>query len=396
MRIPNWLFPIAMIAAGVLPRAASAQTPANLNALRGLAPFSALGNTTAGKAALASNYSVTGTIENGTAGQPALQPFAQQQQQALRDAFITGGNAFELADGLGSTLGGAYQSLTCYISSDDGGKSSFTSVSANISNLIGYTAALTGSDSNSGKYFFADEMVVTKTAAAPVSAVAAAIMTAAGGTTGTTEKPNAGPPETIAPGTAGTGPQKLPPGKPKPAEDPTIVIPEPEPAQDGDTETGPKSPQDSTGFDRRRKAPASARKASGKTPAGSKRKKAMIEDEEDDVGPYSGLKAAKTPRGGKRQKTTMVRAASSGLESSTVESDSGEEEPLAPPVSVRRTTRATSGTPGPTLAPPVARRAGRPKGRAGDAQLDEADEEEEVEILRSPGKRGRPQSPRKR
>jgi hypothetical protein len=220
--------------------------------------------------------------------------------------------------------------------------------------------------------------------------------TAAGGTTGTTEKPNAGPPETIAPGTAGTGPQKLPPGKPKPAEDPTIVIPEPEPAQDGDTETGPKSPQDSTGFDRRRKAPASARKASGKTPAGSKRKKAMIEDEEDDVGPYSGLKAAKTPRGGKRQKTTMVRAASSGLESSTVESDSGEEEPLAPPVSVRRTTRATSGTPGPTLAPPVARRAGRPKGRAGDAQLDEADEEEEVEILRSPGKRGRPQSPRKR
>jgi len=155
-----------------------------------------------------------------------------------------------------------------------------------------------------------------------------------------------------------------------------------------------KSPTDATGFDGRRKAAPSARKASGKTPA--KRKKAMIEDEENAVGGYPEPMAATMPRGGKRQKTMMGRAPSLGLESSVPGSDSGEEEPLAPPVGVRRTTRATSGTPGPSLAPPVARRAGRPKARAGDAQLDEENEEEEVEVMRSPAKRGRPQSPRKR
>jgi len=68
---------------------AGAQTATNLTALEGLAPVSALHNTAAGKAALAANLAATGAIQGGTVRQPALLPFPAQQQQALRDAFIT-------------------------------------------------------------------------------------------------------------------------------------------------------------------------------------------------------------------------------------------------------------------------------------------------------------------
>lgn len=82
-----------------------AQSPTNLTALRGLAPVSALANTAAGKSALAANLAVTGSIQDGSANQPLLSPFPEQQQQALHDAYITDGNAYELADGLGTALG---------------------------------------------------------------------------------------------------------------------------------------------------------------------------------------------------------------------------------------------------------------------------------------------------
>ncbi|MGA8711553.1 MAG: PA-phosphatase, partial [Roseiarcus sp.] len=78
-------------------------------ALRGLAPVSTLSNSSSGKAALASNFTVTGGIQTGVIRQPTLLPFAEQQQQALRDAFITDGNLAQLAEGLGTTLGAAYQ-----------------------------------------------------------------------------------------------------------------------------------------------------------------------------------------------------------------------------------------------------------------------------------------------
>jgi hypothetical protein len=42
-------------------------------------------------------------------------PFAEQQQHALRDAFITNLNLAELADGLGTTLGSAYLARFHYI-----------------------------------------------------------------------------------------------------------------------------------------------------------------------------------------------------------------------------------------------------------------------------------------
>jgi len=95
-----------------LPGAAQAQSALNLRALELLAPFSTLLNTPAGKAALAANLATTGAIQNGTSGQPGLQSFPNAQAQALKDATVTSGNGYELADGLGSKLGGAYQSRT--------------------------------------------------------------------------------------------------------------------------------------------------------------------------------------------------------------------------------------------------------------------------------------------
>jgi membrane-associated phospholipid phosphatase len=174
---------LAVLALAALPISAQAQSALNLKALEGLAPFSALGNTAAGKAALSANYSITGAIQNGTSGQPGLTDFATAQAQALRDAFITGANAYQLADGLGTKLGGAYQSLTSVSSADDGVAVKFTNVSPAVGNLIAYTSGLTGSDSNSGKFFFANASQKTTGPDTPISPAAAALLKAAGGTT---------------------------------------------------------------------------------------------------------------------------------------------------------------------------------------------------------------------
>jgi hypothetical protein len=188
---------LALVAALAAAPAAQAQSKLNLVALKGLAPFSVLLNTEAGKAALDANYKVTGAIQTGTDGQPGLEPFADQQEQALRDAGITFLNAAELADGLGSSLGGAYQKLAVYKSADDKAP---TSVGPAVAKLIAYTATLTAADSNAGKYFFADAMYKTgKTPAVPVSAEALAILKAAGGTTDVFGKEYGDP--------AGTGPK---------------------------------------------------------------------------------------------------------------------------------------------------------------------------------------------
>jgi hypothetical protein len=130
---------------------ADAQTATNLAALRGLAPVSALSNTTDGKAALASNFTVTGGIQTGAIRQPTLLPFAEQQQQALRDAFITDRNLAQLADGLGTTLGAAYQARAHYID-----RGNATKISDDVAGVIAYANSTSGSDSNAGKYFFAN------------------------------------------------------------------------------------------------------------------------------------------------------------------------------------------------------------------------------------------------
>jgi hypothetical protein len=170
---------IPFLLATTILSAAKAQTPPNLAALLGLAPVSALQTTAAGRAALAANLTITGAIQNGTAHQPTLLPFPQQQEQALRDAFITGGNAFELADGLGSTIGAIYQSATSYTSADDGKTSSFTNLSPEVAQLIAYASATERSDSSVAKFFFANATLDGK---APASTAALGILTAIDGT----------------------------------------------------------------------------------------------------------------------------------------------------------------------------------------------------------------------
>jgi autotransporter-associated beta strand protein len=169
-------------AAGLWTSPSIAQTAININVLQGLVPFSTLLNASAGQAALAANYTVTGAIQNGTSSQPQLLgSFAAAQAQALKDATLTTQNAYQLADGLGTSLANAYWSKTSWTMTNlTTGAASWTGVSANVNNLIAYTYSLTGSDSNSGKYFFAN---LTTNGTTAVSAAAQAIMTAAGGTT---------------------------------------------------------------------------------------------------------------------------------------------------------------------------------------------------------------------
>jgi hypothetical protein len=165
---------VGLIAACLLaPLPAVAQSASNMAVLKGLAPVTVLPNTDAGEAALAANFTVTGGIQTGALRQPTLLPFAEQQQQALRDVFITGGNLAELADGLGTTLGSAYLARAHYID-----RQQFTSLSRAVAELIAYTNATTGADANSGKYFFANATTDGKT---PVSDEAAAILKDAGG-----------------------------------------------------------------------------------------------------------------------------------------------------------------------------------------------------------------------
>ena len=140
---------VGLIAGCILtPLQAVAQSAPNLAVLRGLAPVTVLSSSFAGQAALAANFTVTGAIQTGALRQPTLLPFADQQQQALKDAFITGGNIADLADGLGTTLGSAYLARAHYVD-----RQRFTSLSQAVADLIAYTNATTESDSSSGKYF---------------------------------------------------------------------------------------------------------------------------------------------------------------------------------------------------------------------------------------------------
>ncbi|MEL4073271.1 phosphatase PAP2 family protein [Ochrobactrum sp. GPK 3] len=136
-----------------------AQTVTNMAALKGLSPVTVLGKTQSGNAALASNYVVTGGIQTNNLRQPTLLPFPEQQQQALRDAFITKGNLVGLADGLGTTLAGAYIARAHYRDSEH-----FTNISTKVADLIAYTDAITASDANMAKYFFANATIDGKTA----------------------------------------------------------------------------------------------------------------------------------------------------------------------------------------------------------------------------------------
>jgi peptidoglycan/xylan/chitin deacetylase (PgdA/CDA1 family) len=126
----------------------------NLTALRGLAPVSALNNTESGKSALAGNLLVTSSIQHGLSEYAGAPAFEKQQQQALRDAFITDGNAYEIADGLGSTLSAAYRKRATFNTPDNGRTKDFASLSPAVARLFAFTTDTTRSDSAAGKYFF--------------------------------------------------------------------------------------------------------------------------------------------------------------------------------------------------------------------------------------------------
>ncbi len=152
-----------------------AQSVTDMPALQGLAPVTTLAKTDAGKAALGANYVVTGGIQTGAIVLPTLLPFAEQQQQALRDVFITSGDLAQLADGLGTTLGGAYLAKAHYIN-----RKTFTSISPTVAGLIQYANSTSGGNSNSGKYFFANG---TTDGTKPVSAAALDILKTNDGST---------------------------------------------------------------------------------------------------------------------------------------------------------------------------------------------------------------------
>lgn len=149
--------------------AAAAQSASNLAALSGLVPVSTLNNSKAGRATLDANFAITAQIQNGTARQPILLPFAQQQDLAVSDAFITRQNSYGVADGLGSSLGAAYRRLTGYTSPDDGETDHFGNISPAIANLIIYTNAIEHSDSAAAKFFFANLTLDGKHAVSPTA-----------------------------------------------------------------------------------------------------------------------------------------------------------------------------------------------------------------------------------
>jgi hypothetical protein len=91
----------------LIPCQGRSQSATDVAALKGLAPVTVLSNTPEGSAAFAANYTATGSIQTGALRQATLLPLAEQQQ-ALRDVYITTGNLAQLADGLGTTLGSAY------------------------------------------------------------------------------------------------------------------------------------------------------------------------------------------------------------------------------------------------------------------------------------------------
>lgn len=155
------------------PLQAQAQSATNLKALSGLAPVSQLGATQEGRAALEANLKVTGDIQKDLATQPTLLPFSDQQQLALRDCFITDGNASQLADGLGTKLDAVYRSKASYTD-----PKTFTNAASSVADLIAYANNVAKSDSNSGKFFFAN---ATTNGTKPVSEAAAAIYATTGG-----------------------------------------------------------------------------------------------------------------------------------------------------------------------------------------------------------------------
>jgi len=158
----KWAYGVCALALAATAALADPPSPATLTALRGLAPATALSNSEAGRAALAANFSVTGGVQTGAIRQPTLMPFPLQQEQALRDAFIAAHNLTDLADGLGTTLGAAYQARAHYLD-----RQRFTNMSKPVADAINYAEAVALGDAGAGKFFFANGTLDNHTPAPP-------------------------------------------------------------------------------------------------------------------------------------------------------------------------------------------------------------------------------------
>ena len=154
-----------------------AQTATDLTVFTGLAPVTTLQKTDAGRAALRANYYLTGAIETGDLKQPTLLPFAEQEGQALRDAYITSINLAELSDGLGTTLGGAYVARFHYVD-----QSTVSAMPDSLERLVNYALSVTLGNANAAKYFFASGTQLPD-GKVPVSDEAKDILAHSGGVT---------------------------------------------------------------------------------------------------------------------------------------------------------------------------------------------------------------------
>jgi hypothetical protein len=168
MHVKLRLFALGIAAALLATSSAAFALDRTLAVLDGLAPFGELLSTPQGRAALAANHRVTYEVQSGTNGQPLLLPYAQQQQQALWDAFITGETAYNLADGLGSGLGDAYRTIFAYKSTDDGLTYKVTGSLPRVQVLISAAMGESSADAGAAKFIFANGGVASGVCSAAV------------------------------------------------------------------------------------------------------------------------------------------------------------------------------------------------------------------------------------
>lgn len=161
MQMRTGLFSLGLIAALTVTSIQALAIDPTLYVLAGVSAFGQLLSTPQGRAALAANHRITYAVQSGTDAQPLLLPFAEQQAQAIGDAFITSDNASGLADGLGSGTWNAYRTVFSYKTADGGLTWKATGSLPTVQALFSAAFGESGADSNASKYFLANGGVAT-------------------------------------------------------------------------------------------------------------------------------------------------------------------------------------------------------------------------------------------
>ena len=123
----------------------------------GLAPFAHLLDSSTGILALQQNLAITEAIQRGTSSVPLLQSFSKEQNLSLTNATYASENAYLLAPGLGSSLGGAYQKITSYSLNNQASPQPvyWQGISTKINQIMAYTSQIAGESSGASKNFYA-------------------------------------------------------------------------------------------------------------------------------------------------------------------------------------------------------------------------------------------------